>query len=265
MSEKTILCVDDEESILKSLRRLFRREPVRVLTASCGQEALELVAQHEIHLIISDFRMPGMTGTELLSVVSERSPETVRVVLSGYADAAAIVEAINRGHIFRFLAKPWNDDELRANVRACLDQQDLIVRHRKLTEELAQRNAELRTLTERQSALIEERTQTLRMAQEMIQALPLPVIGVSTDGTIALSNHEAELLHAGLVGRDIQEVLPANLSDAVRRSLSDPQNGREVARAHFSDDPFIAMVVPLIQGHSVRGSLVLLEASPCVI
>ena len=265
MTRKTVLCVDDELNVLNSLKRLLRREPFRLLTARGGEEALALLAKEEVHLIISDYRMPEMTGTQFLSEVATRYPDTVRVVLSGYADAAAIVAAINQGHIARFLAKPWDDEELKANLKSCLDQHDLILRNRALTEELAERNAELRSLTERQQLLIEERTRSLQMAQEIVQALPQPIIGVSRDGTIALANSVANELLKSPIGTQVRELFPEALTEAVNRCFSAAGGCDEEATVDLADRAWKAVVKPLTREGAVRGSLVLLEESPCVV
>ncbi|MCA9186309.1 MAG: response regulator, partial [Planctomycetales bacterium] len=169
MVERTVLCVDDEENVLRSLKRLLRREPFKLLTANGAAEGLAAMGREPVHLVISDHRMPEMTGTEFLAEVQRRWPETVRVVLSGFADAASVVEAINEGRVFRFLAKPWNDDELKANIRACLDQYELIHSHRVLTDQLSLKNVELRALTDRLSATVEERTRVLRIVQNILR------------------------------------------------------------------------------------------------
>jgi len=118
MGEPTrILCVDDERNILRSLTRPFLDDPYEILTAPSGAERLLILAQSgTVPVVISDYRMPGMNGVEFLSEVRKRWPETVRIVLSGYADTGAIVSAINEGQIYRFVAKPWNEDELRVAV-----------------------------------------------------------------------------------------------------------------------------------------------------
>jgi diguanylate cyclase (GGDEF)-like protein/PAS domain S-box-containing protein len=113
----TLLLIDDEQNILNSLKRLFRRENFRVLTANSGREALELLAVNEVQVIISDQRMPEMSGVELLSRVKELYPDTVRIVLSGYSELSTVTEAINRGAIWKYLSKPWDDDKLRDEVR----------------------------------------------------------------------------------------------------------------------------------------------------
>ncbi|WP_131111111.1 EAL domain-containing protein [Sulfuricystis thermophila] len=116
-ADETLLLLDDEPNILNALRRLLRREGYRILATTSPQEAFELLAQHRVQVIISDQRMPEMSGTEFLSRVKQIYPDTVRIVLSGYTDLQSITEAINRGAIYRFLVKPWDDEELRQQVR----------------------------------------------------------------------------------------------------------------------------------------------------
>lgn len=116
--ERTLLLLDDEENMLRSLVRLFRRDGYKVLTANSVREAFDLLASNTVQVIVSDQRMPDMSGTEFLAKVRDLYPDTVRMVLSGYTDLATITEAINRGAIYRFLTKPWNDDELRGHIQA---------------------------------------------------------------------------------------------------------------------------------------------------
>ena len=115
--ERTLLLLDDESNVLRSLVRLFRRDGYRLLTASSVREAFDLLANNPVQVIVSDQRMPDMNGTEFLERVRDLYPGTIRMVLSGYTDLAMITDAINRGAIYRFLTKPWNDDELREHIR----------------------------------------------------------------------------------------------------------------------------------------------------
>ncbi|MFK7818669.1 MAG: response regulator [Planctomycetaceae bacterium] len=264
MTERTVLCVDDEVNVLRALKRLLRKEPFHLLTANSGDEALEILKTEKVHLICSDYLMPGMTGTELLSKVGSLYPKTVRVVLSGYADIAAIVEAINDGHIYRFLSKPWNDDQLKANLKSCLDHQSLLESHHDLNEELIQRNSELRSLSERQQSLIQERTRSLQLAQEVVQALPLPVLGVSPNGVVALSNEEANRLLQSPIGVDIKEVFSDDLAAAIMRTLHGASGRSELSKVKIDQRPFCATSIPLEADGVRRGSLVLLEESPCM-
>lgn len=113
---RTLLIVDDEQNILASLRRLLRRDRYRILSASSAAEAFELLAINEVQVVVSDQRMPQMCGTEFLSRVKEMYPDTIRLVLSGYTELQSITDAINRGAIYKFLAKPWDDQLLREHI-----------------------------------------------------------------------------------------------------------------------------------------------------
>jgi len=116
--ERTVLLLDDEENVLRSLVRLFRRDGYNILTANSVRQAFDLLASNTVQVIVSDQRMPDMSGTEFLGRVRDLYPDTIRMVLSGYTDVATITEAINRGAIYRFLTKPWNDEELREHIHA---------------------------------------------------------------------------------------------------------------------------------------------------
>lgn len=109
--DKTILFVDDEEETLRALKRLLRKEPYKQLFASSGKEALELMSKQYINVIVTDLLMPEMNGLQLLSIIKEKYPDTVRIILSGHAQVPTILSAINNGNIFRFITKPWKVDE----------------------------------------------------------------------------------------------------------------------------------------------------------
>jgi len=120
----TLLLVDDEPNVLRALTRTLRRDGYRILTADGAADAFQILAQNEVHVILSDQRMPDMCGTDFLSEVKSLYPQTVRIVLSGYTDLQSVTEAINRGAIYRFLTKPWEDEPLRAHIKeAFLHQQ----------------------------------------------------------------------------------------------------------------------------------------------
>ncbi|WP_426303987.1 EAL domain-containing protein [Acidovorax facilis] len=127
---KKILIVDDEPSILASMRRLLRRDGYEILAANSAKEGFLILAQQEVQVIISDQRMPEMSGTEFLSRARELYPETIRIVLSGYTDLESISDAINRGSIYKFLTKPWDDELLRENVREAFRHYDAAQRKR---------------------------------------------------------------------------------------------------------------------------------------
>ena len=113
---QSLLLLDDEQNILHALTRLLRRDGYQIHTASTAHDAFEILGRHPVQVIISDQRLPDTSGTEFLSRVKEMYPDTVRLVLSGYTDLRSVTEAINRGAIYKFLTKPWDDDELRAQI-----------------------------------------------------------------------------------------------------------------------------------------------------
>ena len=122
-SDRALLLVDDEKNVLNALVRLFRKEGYRIHTATDPLQALEILAQNEIQVIISDQRMPGMTGTEFFSKVKDLYPDTIRIVLSGYTDLKSVTEAVNHGSIYKFLTKPWDDTDLRHEVARAFNQE----------------------------------------------------------------------------------------------------------------------------------------------
>ena len=115
-NQLTLLLVDDEPGILSALKRLLRREGYQILCAESAAQGLELLATHLVQVIVSDQRMPVMTGTEFLGRVKELYPDTVRLVLSGYSELSTLTEAINKGAIYRYLSKPWDDEKLKQEV-----------------------------------------------------------------------------------------------------------------------------------------------------
>ena len=141
-----LLLVDDEPNVLRALQRVFRQENYEIVTASGAQEALALMRRESFHLIISDHMMPGMNGAELLKQVKTIRPEVIRIMLTGHADTNAVMGAINEGAVYKFILKPWNDDDLRVTVALALEQYDLIQKNRALQQENAQKSREISAL-----------------------------------------------------------------------------------------------------------------------
>ena len=140
---RTLLLVDDEESILRALTRVFRRDGYTLLTATSGAAGLERLAEHKVGVVISDQRMPEMTGVEFLNQVKERHPDTLRIVLSGYTELKSVTDAVNQGSVYKFLTKPWDDDLLRQHVEDAFLHYELRGENRRLTTELQRSNTEL--------------------------------------------------------------------------------------------------------------------------
>ncbi len=121
MQNPKILIVDDEENILNVLKRLFRRENYQIFTAKSGEEGLKILDEHEVDLIISDLKMPSMNGVEFLAKTKKRNPDALRIMLTGHADLKSVIDAIDKGEVYRFLLKPWDNDELKMTIKQALD------------------------------------------------------------------------------------------------------------------------------------------------
>ena len=234
--ERTLLLVDDEENIASALTRLLRRDGYRILRANGGQQGLEVLAQHEVGVIISDQRMPGMTGTEFLSRVRDLYPDTIRIVLSGYTDLNSVTDAINCGAIYKFLTKPWEDELLRANVEEAFHRHEMKRENARLTLELRRANAELAALNADLEQRVEQKTReaglnlhVLAVAQEVLDHLPLAVVGIGDDGLIAVANRRAQSgLGAGgpVLGEEATTCIPAELLRSDLDASAEPPQSR---------------------------------------
>ncbi|MBV8659338.1 MAG: response regulator [Burkholderiales bacterium] len=234
--DRVLLLVDDEANILSALSRLFRRDGYRILTATSGAEGLEQLKQHNVGVIISDQRMPGMTGTEFLSVAKQIQPNSVRIVLSGYTELNSVTDAINKGAVFRFLTKPWEDDSLREQVAAAFEHFELKINYQHLSAELMEKNVTLeattRLLEEALAGAESERdfgASVLQITQRVLHQAPVGIVGFAMDGTIAVANQMAmRLLPGAVIGGAIRPALP----EACRAHLT---NTDAVNTAVFAD------------------------------
>lgn len=203
MMERTLLLVDDEENIVSSLTRLLRRDGYRILQAGSGEQGLELLAQNEVGVIISDQRMPKMSGTEFLSQAKHLYPDAMRIMLSGYTALDSVAEAINRGSIYKFLTKPWDEELLRTSVSEAFLQYEmkmenarLFSKSRKANEQLLRINQELARLVVEKNSNITHSMNLLKVSQEILEHLPVAVIGIKKDGMITVANRMAHRLFA---------------------------------------------------------------------
>ncbi|VVC84194.1 response regulator [Sideroxydans sp. CL21] len=225
--ERTLLLVDDEDNIVSALVRLLRRDGYLILRANSGEAGLDLLAQNEVGVIISDQRMPGMTGVEFLGKVRELYPDTMRIVLSGYTELNTVTDAINRGAIYKFLTKPWEDDLLRANVEEAFQRYEMKMENVRLAHELEDANEELMSINHELELRVEEKThevmrnlEILQVSQEVLERLPVAVVGIGDDGVIAIANQNAHSLFAGsgsrpLLGESADDVIPPELLSCI--------------------------------------------------
>lgn len=174
-SPRIILCVDDEQNILNSLQRLLRQTGCKVLTATGGNEALAMLKGEAScvvpALVISDQRMPVMTGDEFLGRVRELVPDSIRILLTGYADLSGAIAAVNNGGLFRYMTKPWDDKDLLSTVQSGLLQHDLVRQNRRLQAETRRQNDELAGLNATLEERVVERTKTIELRHEELTRL----------------------------------------------------------------------------------------------
>ncbi|HWH81348.1 MAG TPA: EAL domain-containing protein [Burkholderiaceae bacterium] len=263
---KTLLLVDDEENILSSLKRLLRRDGYTILTACGAAEGLQRLAETEVDVIVSDQRMPGMTGVELLRRAKELYPDSIRMVLSGYTELQSIIDAINEGAIYKFLTKPWDDERLRGHVAEAFRQKDLADENRRLASQVESANTDYIELNTRLEHLVaQQREQAELLAasaggmREVLDSLPAPVLGIDPDGTLAFVNHAAEALLPDsicMLGQQLHDALPPDLLRAVGNT-SDSARAVELAGRNFH-----VLTRPLKGGGAMRGQLVLLVEQP---
>ncbi|MES2205227.1 MAG: response regulator [Pseudomonadota bacterium] len=167
----TILLVDDEPNILSSIRRLLRLRGYAINTTESGEEALKILSTEPVDLIISDMHMPGINGTQLLDKIRQQWPWTIRLLLTGIADISTAIEAINQGEIYRYISKPWNDDELLTTIRCAIERRGLEKEHKRLQILTQQQNQDLKNLNNSLEQKVQARTTQLTHAnEELIRA-----------------------------------------------------------------------------------------------
>lgn len=164
----SLLFVDDEKNILTSLRRVFRPLGYKIYLALSGKEGLEILKNNQIDLIISDMRMPVMDGSQFLEIVAKTYPETVRILLTGFSDMASTVSAVNKGKIHRYFSKPWDDDEIKKDVKLALATKHLEKENERLTKITEMQNTQLRDLNENLEFRVKSRTEELQQTADML-------------------------------------------------------------------------------------------------
>jgi response regulator RpfG family c-di-GMP phosphodiesterase len=266
----TILCVDDEANILNALKRLLRKESYRLLTCGSGREGLTLLAQNEVHVVISDQRMPEMSGSEFLRQVNERYPHIIRIILTGYTEVDTITKSINEGHIYKFFLKPWNDQHLTLEIRQALEQYDLIEANKALHKQAIAQNEELKQINENLNRLVLERTrslevqnQALQLSHAILEDLPLPIIGISTEMMIVLVNKAAQQYFGADAPPQVGDQLcehfdgldPARLLETIAASRQQPLCVRTRATGASHD----LELRPLTGRHAGGGAILTLQ------
>jgi response regulator RpfG family c-di-GMP phosphodiesterase len=271
MEDYTLLCIDDEKNILNSLKRLLRKEKFRLLTAGSGKEGLEILAENKVQVVLSDQRMPEMNGTEFLKEVKERYPDILRIILTGYTDVDSISEAINEGHIYKFFLKPWNDQNLKLEIRQAMEQYALMQDNRRLHKQILEQNEELKVINEDLERIIQERTrnlevqnQALQLSQAILDDLPLPIMGISSEGMVVMANKAAyhQLAHGGgaiQLGSDIAKTFDPSVERQLNDGLATHER-RRIPGAEIQGHAFDIELIPLTGRYQGQGVIVTLTS-----
>lgn len=222
-----LLLVDDEPNILAALRRLLRQDGYQIVADTDARAALRRLETEDFDVIVSDQRMPDITGVEFLRRAKTLRPHSMRIVLSGYTDLDSVTSAINEGAIYKFLTKPWDDDLLRHHIAAAMRHKHLETENRRMAAELQLVNARQEALNAQLAALVHQQRSSLHRDEAVLDTLhlilhrlPLPVLGCDEESTVVFSNLAAErLLAAGdrptpLLGCPLSAAWPDAPSDA---------------------------------------------------
>ena len=224
-----ILFIDDEDNILFSLKRLFRSSPFDVHYFSSGAEALDFLSENKVSVIVSDMKMPVLSGIEFLEKAKAVDPDAVRIILSGYAEADRIMEAINKGNIWRFIAKPWNNDDLKVTIKNAADLYQQKIERKELVEALQVKTVQLDEMNRLLEKKVEERTWRLNERTRILNMLlddedPDMIIGEVCRIVSRLSGGTDVWVRADFNGRfysssdDPDAAVPAHLAEAEKEA-----------------------------------------------
>jgi len=170
VEKPSLLFVDDEKNILSSLKRLFRSEGYTIHLANSGAQGLELLDKEKIDLVISDMRMPEMNGAEFLEKVANKWPKVTRILLTGYSEVSATIDAVNKGSIYKYISKPWEDNDIKLTVRNALEAQGIEKERDHLLVLSRQQNEELKEFNTNLEGLVKARTAELDQTMGMLES-----------------------------------------------------------------------------------------------
>lgn len=234
MVQHKILFVDDEVNALSSFKRLFFVDnDIDVYTAKNGPEALKILNYNEIDLVVSDMRMPQLNGNDFLQYLKDKYPTILRIMLTAYADVPTTVDAINKGEVFRFLTKPWNDEELKKTILGALEYTDLKRRNEELSKVIWGKNRELNALNKSLEQNVRQRTEQLEQANNHLKLMN-EVLKQNFDEVIHLLSGAISLIHRDLAAHSNRV---AQLCRALCDELGlDEDHTKMVSQAAFLHD-----------------------------
>jgi len=234
-----ILIVDDEENILKALKRLLRAEPYEIYTASTPEESIAMCSEQSFDVILSDYRMPSMNGTDMFRLIQDKLPDSIKIIISGYTDMDIILDALNQEYVDKYILKPWNEENLKIEIEKSLAHLNLIKCNHKLQQEIVHQNKKLKKVNEKLEELVAKRTRTLNIknqalmiSQSVLNKIPLPIIGVDGTMMVVLVNNAAEVRFPYIV---IGEKWPVSDMISIMQSTIEENQIKVIENSEFTD------------------------------
>ncbi|MBI4243590.1 MAG: response regulator [Planctomycetes bacterium] len=255
MQINNVLLVDDEKHVLNSLKRLLESKPYNLLVANTCNNALYTLCKKEIKVIIADYKMPDMSGIEFLQRVKQTNPESVRLILSGFADIDVILEAVNKQEIYRFIQKPWNDIEIDLIITQAIAHYNTIKQNRELSTNIKLHNRSLEQTNKKLITLLSVKSKSLHMHEKVLLHLPYPVVYINNDLKIIFYNKSLELLYPKLPkplnDSHVTTILPYDVVPTLERTI---QNFNEVnyAQCKILNKEFFLKMIPMVTNQLAR-------------
>ncbi len=278
LAEHSILFIDDEANILNAIKRLLRHEPWGIHCVTRAQEAFALLKQIPIQVVVTDQRMPEMAGIDFLSSLREQRPEIVRMMMTGFSETPVAIDAINRGEVFRFITKPWNDEEFKATLRQAFDHFDLRSEIKRLGQIARDQNRKLQDMNRSLESKVRDRTKHLTEQHQELRTAFVQIIGTLAEAIdakdpftqghservavyaaklgreLGMPRHEIERVYISALLHDIGKIgipeaiaaKPESLDEAEYELMKrHPEIGAKILEAV----PFLADIVPCVRHH----------------
>lgn len=255
-TERHVLILDDEENVLRALRRTLRAAGFKIHIATTPDEAFEMLALNPVGVVLSDQRMPLMSGSEFLRRVKDLYPQTRRIVLSGYTDLQSITDAINQGAIYKFVTKPWNDAELQALLETAFNEYELGAENLRLQVAVREANRRLGETVQAQGQRMSHGETALDVMHAAIAGVAVPVLGLDPSGDLVMINVAAERLFA---------LAPPQLGEPLADLLGfDPAAGGPAAarQVRVAGRVLTVHCAPMISGSRTLGQVLTFVEKP---
>jgi response regulator RpfG family c-di-GMP phosphodiesterase len=261
-SRRRLLLVDDEINILSALKRLLRQDKYDIMTAVNGDEALDVLNNNPVDVIVTDQRMPGMTGVEFLRLAKESYPDTIRIVLSGYTELQSVTDAVNEGAVYKFLTKPWDDSQLRGHVAEAFRRKEMADENSRLQRQLKMANLALEATNQALDKLLREQEEriendevSLQITQEILAQVSTPILGIDDEKTIVFINAAAQ----ELLGRTTMLLGMKMGRNAPQLEQALDHSGTEIS---FHNERYKVLTHPMGKNSRSRGKLMTLIKLP---